>query len=434
MKLNKWMSVVALLVVGTAGFCQSALYNALWDGPKAVRKAIEKGANVNAFVLGSRTALMFAAGICDARIAQELLNAGADISLQDERGRTAIMYWADSKCDDKIVLKVLSSFQGDAVNIQDKDGNTALFYALEQPNMTRVKELVQNGARLDVFNRNGENAVIFAAKKNPELVRQITHSARQLDEALFITAYTHNLPAVKGLLRAGANPSFRLSAQEANSLLDRSLGDRSEWINGVQNALIAAAGAPRWAPDNGDLVIQEIYNAGGTQGKQEAFFASIHNHRPAALRALLQLGVNIYDDSFVYDASAWRVASMMSTLRGSPYYEVQRRRKGEVVSLLLQAGLPVDQRDTSRGMNEETPLMLFVQGDDHCASTEAVRTLLKGGANKNKRNNKGISAYDLAVCSEYKELLKPDNADRTSNQRKASASRSSRPANRAKRR
>lgn len=422
MTLSKWVCVGAFLAFAPSGFCQSSLYEALWDGPKAVRKAISAGANVNAFI-ANQTPLMISAGICDARIAQELISAGADLSVQNKDGRTAAMYWASSECNDKTVLQVLSSFRGDVVNMQDKGGNTALMYALERPNpLPRVKELVQNGAKLNIFNQEGENAVIFAAKKNPELARQMARSARELDESLYIAAYVHNLPAVKGLLRAGANPNWRLSSKDAMQLLDRSLGDNSEVVVGPQNALIAAASAPRWAEDNGDLVVREIYNAGGTQGKQEAFFASLYCHRPAALEELLQYGVNIYDSLPAY-GNAWRAASAQGDTRESPYYQKDRRRTGKVVSLLLEAGLPVDQRQTDSNLQEATPLMLFAGWDSECFATEAVRVLLKGGANKNKRNSDGKTAYDLTQCAEYKNMLKPDNtgnptAGRTSSGRR----------------
>ncbi|MGN0025351.1 MAG: ankyrin repeat domain-containing protein [Candidatus Avelusimicrobium sp.] len=417
MKLSKWMCVSAFLAFAPSGFCQSSLYEAMWDGPKAVRKAIHAGANVNALINNDRTPLMLSAGICDARIAQELISAGADLSVQNKDGRTAAMYWAASGCNDKTVLQVLSSFQGDVVNIQDKGGNTALMYALECPNpLPRVKELVQNGAKLDIFNQEGENAVILAAKGNSELARQIARSSRELDEALYIAAYAHNLPAVKGLLRAGANPNWRLSEEDAMLLLERSLGPKNEGVYGPQNALLAAASAARWAEDNGDLVVREIYNAGGTQGAEVAFLASVYYHRLDALEELLKYNVNIYE-SFGFYRNAWWAASRQRRLRAHSNYLEERLRVGKIVSLLLDAGLPVDQRQSdSQG---DTPLMLFAAWDSECFSTKAVHVLLKGGANKNKRNNEGKTAYDMAECPEYKHMLKPDDAGQTSAKRKS---------------
>lgn len=296
MKLSKWMCVSAFLAFAPSGFCQSSLYDAILDGPKAVRKAIRAGANVNALI-NDQTPLMFSVGTCDARIAQELISAGADLSVQSKDGRTAAMYWAASLCNNKAVLQVLSAFQGDVVNIQDKFGNTALMYAFiscTDP-LPRVKELVQNGAKLDIFNQEGENAVILAAKGNPELARQIARSSRELDEALYIAAYAHNLPAVKGLLRAGANPNWRVPDEDPMLPLSRAFGPKHGVSWAPQNALIAAASAAIWAEDNGDLVVREIYNAGGTQGVEEAFFASVYYHRPDALEELLKYDVNIYE-------------------------------------------------------------------------------------------------------------------------------------------
>lgn len=427
MKLSKWMCISVFFALAPSAFCQSALHEAIMEGPRAVRKAIADGANVNEPING-KSPLTAAIGTCDARVVQELISAGADLSMADKNGRTPLMVWAGSSCNDREVLKVLSMFRGDVVNMQDAGGNTALMFALSAPQpLSRVRELIQAGANMDIFNHAGENAVMIAARKDPNLVRQITNSANQLDETLFVASYLHNLPAVKGLLRAGSNPNRRWKEKDAQNLLER-LKTSGGVVLGIQNALTAAASSPCSAPENGDLVVREIYNAGGSQGVQEAFWAAVYHSRPDALEELLKLGGNPFAvPSAVYSkrvTSVWALVSMLGYTKKSPNYLTGRKRKAEVVSLLAEAGLPVDQKI---GYYEETPLMDFVATDTDCILADAVRVLLQAGANKNKRNQKGETAYDITMCSEVKNLLKPDNTDKPSVRRNSSGRRTVRP-------
>ncbi|PKL90950.1 MAG: hypothetical protein CVV21_10425 [Candidatus Goldiibacteriota bacterium HGW-Goldbacteria-1] len=84
----------------------------------------------------------------------------------DDGGRTALMY-ATSKGQVKIVnaiLKALVAYKGD-INVLDKDGRSALYYAVADGNADIVKSLIANGAEVNIVDKEGITPLLYAAFK-----------------------------------------------------------------------------------------------------------------------------------------------------------------------------------------------------------------------------------------------------------------------------
>jgi ankyrin repeat protein len=108
---------------------------------------IEKGANINAVdeeYLGY-TGLMYAIENKDKELVKYLLENGADVNYQEEYwGYTPLML----ACREGIteIVKILIE-KGADVNIKDKEGWTALTYALKNKNERIVELLKSYGAK-----------------------------------------------------------------------------------------------------------------------------------------------------------------------------------------------------------------------------------------------------------------------------------------------
>ncbi len=135
--------VRALLVAGahteyrdTDG--RTALITAAYAGQAGNLQALlERGANVNAVDDKDRTALMGAAVLGYASSVDVLLAHKADVNRKTVYGRTALMWAAGFHYPD--VVKSLVAVPGIDINCQDKEGKSALLYALGDgaPNITR---------------------------------------------------------------------------------------------------------------------------------------------------------------------------------------------------------------------------------------------------------------------------------------------------------
>jgi ankyrin repeat protein len=109
-----------------------------------LQKLIDKGADVNTMCnIEKRTCLIWAVINHNKNIVQLLIEAGADINIQDRYGDTALIL--ASMYGSKEIVKLLLKANAN-VNIQNDNGNTALMYALGYDNIKIIKLLVDAGA------------------------------------------------------------------------------------------------------------------------------------------------------------------------------------------------------------------------------------------------------------------------------------------------
>ena len=122
--------------------------------PMIVKLLIDAGVDVNkgatmsdprsTELVSNVTALNLAATWDQAPVIIELVKAGADVNIADDRGRTPISYAAERGYDDCVALLV---DHGADINIADKDGNTPMKLALKNGHEKVVKLLKHVEAR-----------------------------------------------------------------------------------------------------------------------------------------------------------------------------------------------------------------------------------------------------------------------------------------------
>ena len=148
----------------------------------SLNNAIRQGANPNCMDTSDKSALMYA---CENQwnigIKILLTTPGINVSQKNTAGQNAVMY-AVKHCDNEVVLKQIL---GDGtVNKNDTDnvGNTVLMYAIENKSGTPVDLLLKDGADPSKVNRDGYDALMWAAKnKNGYATKRILDSSSYIN-------------------------------------------------------------------------------------------------------------------------------------------------------------------------------------------------------------------------------------------------------------
>jgi ankyrin repeat protein len=144
---------------------QEAFFQAVGQGNVAeAKRLIEAGADVNAQDNRGYTALIRASGWRYTEIVKLLIEAGADVNAKAEwNGRTALIH-ASASGDEYIETVKLLIEAGADVNAQDKYGYTALMAASQEGYEKVTKLLIEEGADVNAQNFDGITALMFAEK------------------------------------------------------------------------------------------------------------------------------------------------------------------------------------------------------------------------------------------------------------------------------
>ena len=154
-----------------------------------------------------QTLLTDAAGR-SARLASQLIRAGASVDQPNRSGQTALAR-AVRLADADVVQTLLDS--GAAVRVKDSDGLTPLHYAARRGDAALAGLLISRGADIEARTSTGDTALAFAqsldivsalcaAKADPN-----SHSNSGATP-LMAAAQRHDMDVVRALLTAGADP------------------------------------------------------------------------------------------------------------------------------------------------------------------------------------------------------------------------------------
>ena len=138
------------------------------------------------------------------------LERGADINLQDRDGCTALLMAARIN---NIEMVELLLERGADINLQDKYGDTAFFEALLNKNIEMVELLLKRDADINFKNNYGVTALLVAARinKNIEMVELLLERGADVNlqvkdggTVLRVAANQNNIEMVELLLERGA--------------------------------------------------------------------------------------------------------------------------------------------------------------------------------------------------------------------------------------
>ncbi len=155
-KVTSAEKLVEFYKEGKRDFANSSLIGADLKG------VILEGANLDARDRLGDTPLMNAALKGHIEIAEFLISKGADVSLTDNWGNTALIdsakYAKDSTCD---IIALLVDHDAD-VNAKNKLGLTALIFAAQGGHVENIGCLISEGADVNAKSKSGETALKLA--------------------------------------------------------------------------------------------------------------------------------------------------------------------------------------------------------------------------------------------------------------------------------
>jgi ankyrin repeat protein len=123
-----------------------------------------------------------------------LIKAGSNVNQLPKRGMSPLMNATDIG-DEAIVKELLK--KGANINQQNIAGWTALILAMEEGIISLIKMLLEKGANVNIQDNNGNTALIETVKK----IRYKSESMKEANE--------HKLKVMDLLLRYHANPDLR---------------------------------------------------------------------------------------------------------------------------------------------------------------------------------------------------------------------------------
>jgi ankyrin repeat protein len=117
-----------------------------------------------------------------------LVSKGADVSLRDKDGWTALM-WASWSGMDKFAKELIA--RGADVNAADRQGNTALMLASFEAHQPVVQLLVEKGANTKLVDNKGRTALDFAK----EGLRQYPYRDNLYNQQILVLQNDHGSAA-----------------------------------------------------------------------------------------------------------------------------------------------------------------------------------------------------------------------------------------------
>jgi ankyrin repeat protein len=145
----------------------TALMNAIKHGHSNVATTLlQKGADASIADNHGRTPLMEAVQKGDGRSVKELLKHNPGFDMQDENGKTALMEAIEK--GNPAVIRALAKHSDP--DLQDKNGNTALMLALRKglpgtpADPTAINDMIGRSRNLELQNKDGRTALMEASK------------------------------------------------------------------------------------------------------------------------------------------------------------------------------------------------------------------------------------------------------------------------------
>ncbi|MCW9711920.1 ankyrin repeat domain-containing protein [Aliifodinibius salicampi] len=111
-----------------------------------------------------RTALMLAAFNGHSTVVEKLLDEGADIKNRDSQGRTPLIFAASGPYPETVEL--LLEEKADPNAVDNEEGWSSLMFAAAEGNVEVVEILLDYGADVSLKDKDGETAIEFAINNN----------------------------------------------------------------------------------------------------------------------------------------------------------------------------------------------------------------------------------------------------------------------------
>ena len=329
----------------------------------------------------------------DPEIVGMLIQAGADLSLRDRKGRAAADF---AKVVDKSVHKEMNELFG----VKDESGKQKrgknrrrrksmvyidaqtreLLEAVTEGNLPKVKQMLHEGYAVNAQDDDGNTALMFAAESEPLIVQTLLragadpdHQNRSGNTALMSAVRSEDLDCIRALIDGNASTS--LQNREGSNAIDlaRQTGNESilRLVLGLSEGLVlktkTAPSLPMEVMRRGSLP-----SCSSTDRRTRAFFESISEGDVERVERILMMefDVNCRDDA-----------------GNNPIHFAVEGEKN-LALILLKHGAEVNMANHLG----ETPLMSAIRYGD----LECVQLILEAGASCFNSDKVGRSVTDYA--------------------------------------
>lgn len=377
-----------------------------------------KGVNVNIKNSHGYTPLEIALDAADLAIIQTLLEQGADPNICLPDG-TPLLIKAYQEADQALFDLLLSAHNLD-INVQDTNGNTLLYYILQDKNLPILKFLLEKGLDINSKNKDGYTLLQLAFEHKDQESIQILLSHGTDPNILFpdgtlllIKAYQEDDQALFDLLLTdNTDNNVDINAHDANkdTLLHHLIQDHdSDTLNNIatiNSLLIEKKANPNLKNSKGKkplhLALEEdhwdiIY----LLLQQGANPISIHNKHYSKSTSLLTAAC---------EAHQWRVVDLIlnkipdrhpelnpELKARNPIYLACRAGKIEIVRTLLKKGVIPDQVSIPSYYPSHIKTLLHLA--IYKNQPELIKLLLEKGANPNEKDNNDVLPLDKLIAA-----------------------------------
>ncbi|CAI8018576.1 Serine/threonine-protein phosphatase 6 regulatory ankyrin repeat subunit C [Geodia barretti] len=189
----------------------------LWDACRSgdvitAASLLNSGADIEALYWDSGTPLLFAIMKDKIQVIRLLISRGADLNL----GNGSPLKWAASVGVD--ALKELVQ-EGASLDLQDERGDSAVFYAVRRQKPDVLRELVRAGSNVNLLNEEGLTPLIYATMTGSSVMANILLEGKHIDldiqenvgrwSALHFSAENGDSATTYALIKAGANVDLK---------------------------------------------------------------------------------------------------------------------------------------------------------------------------------------------------------------------------------
>lgn len=369
---------------------RTPLMNALRAGNNfAAYELTENGAALNRRDHQGKTALIWAAQRSNPYAIIRLLSLGAQANAQDSEGKTALMHWTTNvkvepwtnssiyTLGKKLISgkfglpsfirasKALSTKSQDVINVQDKDGKTALSHLANSPLReanpiffsTFVLSLLKNDANPDIPDNDQNTPLMYLAKRKSSL------------------AFTNGIYSI-ALLSRSRQPNYQNQA------------GKTALIHAAENGELTLLGALAFFTPWGRQRLGNIFSRADAQPVN----LNIQDREgQSALMALTQLKDSDYQQS-TYDRFRVHLVKAITAMRRVRVPEGAfvdyKNHLANVAQLLIRAGAD----PTLKDKKGETALMKAVLRNN----LAMLQVLAKSPQTLGQKNANGQTALDLA--------------------------------------
>ena len=332
---------------------------------QVVELLLSKDPDINIQNNNGWTALMFASRYGHHQVVELLLSKDPDINIQNNNGWTALMV-ASANGHHQVVELLLS--KDPDINIQDNDGDTALIAACLYGHHQVVELLLSKDPDINIQDNNGLTALMFASGNGHHQVVELLLSK---DPDINIQS-NDGITALTATLVSRINQSFEYNNQLQVNCLKT-----------LQHLL--------------DSHPNHIHTIGGEEIHSLAVAALANNFEAIEI---LMSKCDISPENII---SAFTIAcceghssitillsKKLATLSSDERELLVAAAEGDIgtlVSILFEVGMSPD----TPLVGGITPLMIAAS----CEHIDIVDTLIQAGADVNKTNDEGKTAFDI---------------------------------------